>query len=108
MPYTVHSQFSTVDVMFRKHKKEGDIVAVFPGMAGDSSISTCGCYQHIGQHGACSVAWVLEDTRPATPEEYAPLLNELKRIGYGDTLRIVKRMTQKHVASRRAELCHSA
>jgi len=41
------------------------------------------CYAHIGQHSECSEEWFNEQ-QPATPEQYAPLLEELKSIGYND------------------------
>ncbi|MBR1473076.1 MAG: hypothetical protein IJ602_02315 [Paludibacteraceae bacterium] len=49
------------------------------------------CYAHIGQHSDCCREWATQDTRNATPNEYAPLLAELRTIGYDD-LQIIKRM----------------
>ena len=49
-------------------------------------------YQHDGQHGDC-VPWISSFTKPATPDEYADLLAELKSIGYDD-LQICKRINQ--------------
>lgn len=89
------------DVIFRVFlgKDGGDVIAIFPGEPGTYSAHTCESYQHVGQHGACNpYALMAQGTRPATPEEYAPLLQELQAIGY--TLRIVKRHTQKHRAAR--------
>jgi hypothetical protein len=71
----------TIRVIFRAERSgpfKGDVTAVFPdnpwnhhgGMA---------CYAHIGQHSGCSLGWY-RTTRPATPEEYAPLLAELRSI----------------------------
>lgn len=59
---------------------EYEIVAVFPTeQASVLDPSRMGCYAHIGQHSACSQDWYYK-TRPATPEEYADLLTELKSI----------------------------
>ena len=38
-------------------------------------------YSHIGQHSACSIEYAIE-SRPATKDEYSPLLKELNVIGY--------------------------
>lgn len=66
-------------VVFRKFR-DGDVIAVFPDWLADHR-GSLSCYQHIGQHGACDpgiARWTLKPT----PEEYAPLLAELGRIGY--------------------------
>ena len=89
------------DVIFRKFK-DGDVIALFPGLPGDNSPNTCSSYQHIGQHGAASVDLV-GDTKLATPEEYAPLQAELVRIGYAD-LRVIKRIRYDHYQARKAQL----
>ena len=39
-------------------------------------------YMHIGQHSAASYGLILQETRLATEEEYAPLQKELEAIGY--------------------------
>jgi len=87
-------------VIFRKFS-DGDILAVFPEMPGDSSIGTCGSYQHIGQHGACSI-FISDITKPATPREYADLKAELEMIGYN--LAICLRFSKSHNEKRKAEL----
>lgn len=66
-------------VVFRKFR-DGEIVAVFPDWLGTRS-GDLTSYVHNGQHGACDPGisgWTLKPT----PEEYAPLLAELGRIGY--------------------------
>lgn len=78
-------------VMFRKFR-EGDVVAMFPEIQADMSKENCQSYQHIGQHGAASYQLV-NDTRLATPEEYADLKLELEQIGYN--LDIRQRITKK-------------
>lgn len=87
-------------VIFRKFRDGSDIVALFPTLPGDSSLATCLSYQHIGQHGAASVALIYE-TLPVSPGEYWPLLKELKRQGYDD-LRIYTRY-QPDFTNQRAE-----
>jgi hypothetical protein len=44
------------------------------------------CYAHVGQHSECSLAWVDERTRAATPAEYDSLLRELRQIYEGDSV----------------------
>jgi hypothetical protein len=40
------------------------------------------CYQHVGQHAVASCRF-FEECRDATPEEYAPLKEEMEKlIGY--------------------------
>ena len=81
----------TVVVVFRKEKFNGEIVAVFPHE--DYNRFLVSCYAHIGQHSGCSLDYVRKGTSPATPEEYAPLLRELKSIGYDPIIR--KKCTRK-------------
>lgn len=69
-------------VCFRMDKRGDDkqVTAVFPFE--DEGRGFLGCYAHLGQHGTCSPAWVTNDTRPATPAEYAPLKRELEAAPY--------------------------
>jgi len=90
----------TTPVMFRKFK-EGDIVAIFPEQPGTNELSTCGCYQHIGQHGSASI-FIERYTKPSKPEEYAELMQELEGIGYN--LKIYKRWQGKFDHNRAKEL----
>lgn len=54
-----------------------EVTAVFADSGGTE------CYAHEGQHGACDPAWIREHTVPATPEQYGPLLSELRGLaGY--------------------------
>lgn len=72
-----------IKVIFRKWSsaKGGDLIALFPAIAGDCDPFTCSSYQTIGQHGAASVA-LMRDTLPAKRQEYRKLAQELRRIGY--------------------------
>lgn len=74
-------------VVFRKFKSDGEIIALFPQTLYSRYVTS---YMHIGQHGDADYHWCIRISKPATPEEYKPLLNELKSIGY-DNLRIVKK-----------------
>jgi hypothetical protein len=39
------------------------------------------CYQHVGQHSACSIEYT-KHCPPASPEQYKDLFDELESIGY--------------------------
>jgi hypothetical protein len=75
-------------VIFRKWKDNGDIIAFFPD--DDWGRGLIGSYMHTGQHGGAMYPC---DTVPASPEEYADLLAELKQVGYDDLV-IRKRRTR--------------
>jgi hypothetical protein len=67
-----------VDVHFRVFP-DGDVIALFPNdRVGRGQINS---YQRLGQHGGASPA-LIEELRKASRAEYAPLLAELKNIGY--------------------------
>jgi len=71
-------------VQFRKLR--GEVVAVFPYEIATGT--TVMCYAHIGQHSTCD--WFINQfTTAATPEESAPLFDELTSIGY--QLEVIKR-----------------
>lgn len=65
--------------------KDGDIFAYFPEIPGTNEPGVFTCYSHIGQHSACHRDY-LRGKRLATPEQYTPLLNELKGQGYDDLI----------------------
>lgn len=93
-------RWKTVTVIFRTWP-DGDVVALFPELAGDVSGWLCDSYMHVGQHGSANATMVIEATRPSTPEEYKPLLEELGRVGY-EKLKIVKRQTPDMIRRRLA------
>ena len=73
------------NIVFRIHKKEGYLTAVFFDQFADLK-GNLTCYAHIGQHGSCCPLWLYHDTRPATPEEYRTLLNELTGVYHDEEL----------------------
>ena len=84
-------------VIFRKYA-EGDIIALFPELAGDMDAHlTCLSYIHVGQHGSASV-FTSYFTYPANESEYTPLKRELESLGYN--LRICKRMNKADLMAR--------
>ena len=90
--------------LWSRKEYEREVIALFPELPGDNDpYSTCLSYQHVGQHGAAAVS-LMDVTRPATPEEYAPLMRELvAAVGYN--LRIGHRFTRSDFLKRR-ELCN--
>lgn len=84
-------------VVFRKFKDDNAVIALFPEVAW--SPESCASYMQIGQHGGAS--WdIVIDTLPVTPEEYQPLLTELKSLGYDLEIkeRITRKMLENHTA----------
>lgn len=75
-------------VVFRVYDN-GEVVALFPQVQADPN-GNCTSYVHNGQHGAATYSHVIKTTKPATEEQYTPLLEELKSLGYND-LQIHKR-----------------
>jgi hypothetical protein len=78
----------TQRVVFRKWRDTGDVIAFFPDQKDRQFI---GAYERHGQHG--NAMYPHPQTVPATPDEYADLLAELRSIGYDD-LRIVRRVSR--------------
>lgn len=99
-------------VIFRAERSDGSVTAVFPTLAWDSAGHYFTVYAHIGQHSSGSRDWY-RSTRPANPEEYGPLLAELRGIYttrpeelpdiYGEPVELViyQRMTPRHRAALR-------
>lgn len=93
------NQDGSVTVIFRADgpKSDPSITAVFPCEVADVQGRYMSCYAHIGQHSGCGMEWY-RATRPATPEQYADLLEELRHYGSGQdrpysNLRIAQRVT---------------
>lgn len=70
--------------------KEESVFALFPEIPADSSGFFCSFYQHVGQHGIADYGHCIKNSRPATEKEAAPLLKELKVIGYNPL--VIKRV----------------
>ena len=70
------------NVIFRKWKDDGQIIALFPHEDWNLEGNECASYMHIGQHSGCEYQFVLMQTVPATREEYDELYSELAHIGY--------------------------
>lgn len=84
-------------VIFRKFKN-GEVIALFPQEPASADGWECMSYMHVGQHGSAD-PFIVHDTRAAKPSECAPLVVELRSIGY--ELDIHKRFSYKDYQIRR-------
>jgi hypothetical protein len=82
----------------------GGVIALFPAEPGDMSPYTCSSYVHVGQHGAADPQHVMQNSRPATREEYEDLKRELESAPYGYRLKMYRRLNRKFLELRKAEL----
>ncbi len=67
-------------VVFRRYN--GDILALFPEIPTDNQGLYCLSYMHRDGHAAADYDGCISYTKPATPEEYKDLFDELVQIGY--------------------------
>ncbi|MCK5308736.1 MAG: hypothetical protein KAJ73_09005 [Zetaproteobacteria bacterium] len=72
-------------VVFRFWLDSREPIALFPEI--DAGGGLCQSYMHVGQHGGANYSHVVKMTALATPEEYAPLVEELEIIGYSLDIR---------------------
>src|SRR5262245_51295077 len=98
--HTKRRNVNALPVVFRvdtRKKQNNALSAWFPTLPGTRDPETRQTYEHVGQHGSGHMRWYRECTRPATPDEYAPLLAELRGIYECDPspfeLVVVARMT---------------
>lgn len=80
-----------VQVIFFQ-EDDGEVFAYFPDITADQRGNKTS-YSHNGQHSACSKEYLI-GRELATPEQYAPLLKELKEQGYAN-LEIVNEAPKK-------------
>lgn len=80
-----------IDVVFRKFKDDGSIIALFISTWKTPSVNVghVMSYQHVGQHGEADPSIIRGVTVAAKPEECGDLARELRSIGY--RLRVMKR-----------------
>ncbi len=62
-------------------QREG-VIALFPRTREGVWGRYCQSFMHVGQHGTAYYKWIVSMSRPATPEEYKELEDELKGRGY--------------------------
>lgn len=96
-------QDPAVKVIFRKYRnKEGEVIAVFPQIPADSYGYMMQCYVHNGQHVSADYGHILNKTRRATPEEYAPLKREMESAPFNYRLTVALKSGQGDVQKLRA------
>lgn len=91
---------SLLPVMFRVDTKgqfKGDITAIFPTESNSFDNNECVVYVHDGQHGVGDLDIVTNPstTRLATPQEYQPLLDELRGIYDNVELQVITEITSE-------------
>lgn len=92
-------------VIFRRDRaKAGEVIALFPAIAGTYNPGTCSAYVHMGQHLSADLFATVQSTRLAKPAEYKDLARELRGIGY--RLTIAKRATRADYEARKAQIAH--
>lgn len=75
---------------------DGDVIALFPEEAwNENDPSLCASFMHVGQHGAARYNYVINNTRPAKPEEYAALKAELEAEPYCYRLTVRQRFNRQ-------------
>ena len=79
---------------------DSDVFALFPADPADNYGRLCTSYQHIGQHAGADYGHCTANSRPAKCREAAPLLAELRRIGYRP--HVLKRASRRHHETRLA------
>lgn len=91
-------------VIFKMEGKGKDAapVAFFPEEPFNPSPYECTCYTHLGQHGSADTGYA-GSLKPATLEQYAPLLRELEQIGY-ENLKPVRKFLRSHLETRKNKL----
>jgi len=90
-------------VIFRKFRSgRKEIIAIFPTIPVTNDPLTCLSYMHVGQHGSAS-GTLTSVTTLAKPAEYAPLLKELRSVGYKGLV-IRKKATYNDYLARKKEL----
>ncbi len=90
----------TTQVVFRRWRDCGGIIALFPAEPSDIDGWYCLSYERVGQHGGADFHAVMQATRPATEQEAASLAQELTLIGY--KLKPIRRASQAVHERRRA------
>ena len=93
-------------VIYRRFKKGGEVIAVFPTIPSSVYWGECESYMHIGQHGTCSPTYLINTlTIPAEfdAEDVVALRAELILLGYED-LKTYSRLQRKHYETRVAEI----
>jgi len=95
-----------IPVIFRMFKckdayPERDCIALFPTICDDYTGVKCSSYIHIGQHSGADPWQVMQNSRPATKQEYKELAHELRDRGY--RYKIYHRMQRQWYETRKEQ-----
>jgi len=84
-------------VTFRMWKVDGkrELIALFPQQE-QQRRGLVGSFMHIGQHGDADLWFIMQNSKPATPAEYADLKKELET-HYDYKLNVRKRISYKNL-----------
>jgi hypothetical protein len=95
---------SPTKVIFRKWVKySNSIIAIFPEIVSCDNPYYCESWEYVGGHGGCDPHWVVSDTVPASPDEYAWYKKFLEE-HYGYQLKVITRNRREFLETRKAEL----
>jgi hypothetical protein len=95
MGYATLKREAPIPVLFRKWRKSGDVIALFPTVLADcSGGGSVESYEHVGQHGGADFFGIMRESRPAKPKEYASLARELRAAPFRYRLKVVKRASR--------------
>jgi hypothetical protein len=93
-------------VIFRKWVKySNSIIAIFPEVVSCDNPYYCESWQYVGGHGSCDPHWVISDTVPASPDEYAWDKEVLEK-QYGYQLKVITRNRREFLEIREAEIAN--
>lgn len=96
---------SITPVIFRKFRKDSEVIALFPYIVGTNDERTCQSFLHVGQHGAADVNIMMHYTVPASEAEAHGLIVELTSAPYHyPPLRILRRFPVDSAAVRRSQV----
>lgn len=91
--HTKHAR--RVVVIFRRWRTGTGVIALMPFEPATADGRYCTSFEHVGQHCAADYAGVIRQSRPATAEEYAPLLRELQAAPYRYRFNVRRRATRR-------------
>lgn len=109
-----NTQTPPIEVIFKMEGKgkEATPIAFFPNSPGTNSPYTCTCLASFPsesgtgksymEHGYADTHYA-SSLKPATPEQYAPLMSKLRRQGY-ENVKPVRKFLRKHLDARKVAL----
>jgi hypothetical protein len=84
----MESKTATTVVIFRKWR-DGHVIALFPLITAEEGL--IGCFEYATQHGSADYDYVISQTSPVSPTEYAALKRQLEDFPYGYHLEVRER-----------------